>query len=142
LLATFGFIVIEPTNFDFRRFGFPPLNVAMFAALFLAFGVVIAWVFDRLHALIARRGCAGRVTEIVAVLALGPGLVAIVVVAVSVTGLDAPLFPILFAAGLLVATIVRWRRLPALVGYGAFAVPMLIGAARTLSGLPELLSGL
>ena len=50
LLATFGFAVLDPSNFDFRRFGFAALNIAMFAALFLAFGVLIAWVFDRLRA--------------------------------------------------------------------------------------------
>jgi hypothetical protein len=141
LLATFGFLVIEPTNLDFRRFGSPALNVAMFAGLFLAFGVVLAWVFDRLHAIIAGPGRAARPVEILAFLALAPGLLAVAVVSMSVTGLAQPLFPIVFAAGLLIATIARWRRLPALISYASFAVPMLIGAARTFGGLPELLAG-
>jgi hypothetical protein len=142
LLVTFGFLVIEPTNLDFRRFGSPALNVAMFAGLFLAFGVVVAWLFDRLRAIIAGHGRAARPVEIFAFLALAPGLVAAVLVAISVTGLAQPLFPIVFAAGLLIATIARWRRLPALIGYASFAVPVLIGAARTFGGLPELLTGL
>ena len=142
LVVTFGFLVIEPTNLDFRRFGSPALNVAMFAGLFLAFGIVIAWLFDRLRAIIAGRGRAARAVEIIAFLTLAPGVLAVIVVASSVTGLAEPLFPIVFVGCLLIAVVARWRRLPAQVGYGAFAVPMLIGAARTFGGLPELLAGL
>ena len=142
LLVTFGFLVIEPANLDFRRFGFPALNVAMFAGLFLAFGIVIAWLFDRLRAIVAGHGRAARPVELLAFLALAPGLLAVALVSISVTGIAQPFFPVVFAAGLVIATIARWRRLPDLVGYGAFAVPMLIGAARTFGGLPELLSGL
>jgi hypothetical protein len=142
LFATFGFLVVDPTNLDFRRFGSPALNVAMFAALFLVFGVVIAWLFDRLRAVIAGTGRAARAVEVLAFLALAPGILATVLVAASVSGLAEPLFPIVFAAGLLIATIARWRRLPALVGYASFAVPMAIGAARTFGALPELLAGL
>src|SRR5688500_2393957 len=42
LLAALGFTVFDPFNFDFARFGPAPLNVAMFAALFVVFGVVTA----------------------------------------------------------------------------------------------------
>jgi hypothetical protein len=40
LFAVFGSAVIEPNNHDFRAFGFPLLNVLLFAALFPLFGVV------------------------------------------------------------------------------------------------------
>lgn len=141
LFATFGFLVIDPTNLDFRRFGSATLNVAMFAALFLAFGIVIAWLFDRLRANVAGHGRAARLTEILAFIAIVPALVVSVLVGISVSGIAEPLFPIVFAAGLLVAMLVRLRGLPDLVGYGAFAVPMAIGAVRTIGGLAELLSG-
>ena len=41
-----GFTVIEGDNPDFERFGSPGLNVLMFAALFLIFGLVAAPTFD------------------------------------------------------------------------------------------------
>ena len=42
LLATFGVVLIEGDNRDFRLFGATGLNIAMFAALPFLFGVVIA----------------------------------------------------------------------------------------------------
>jgi hypothetical protein len=47
LLATFGFVIIESTNPDFRGFGVPLLNVLLFALLFLLFGVVVASLGNR-----------------------------------------------------------------------------------------------
>ena len=58
LLATAGFIFLDPVNFDFRRFGVPAVNVAMFAALFVLFGVATAWLFDKLRVL--RAGTTAR----------------------------------------------------------------------------------
>ncbi len=46
LLAVFGSFVIESDNPDFRRFGSAELNVAMFAALFLLFGLLVAPLSD------------------------------------------------------------------------------------------------
>jgi uncharacterized membrane protein YagU involved in acid resistance len=46
LLATLGWTVIERDNFDFHRFGYASLNIAMFAALFLLFGLLIAPLYD------------------------------------------------------------------------------------------------
>src|SRR5688572_9178552 len=45
-LALTGFSVLEPGNNDFVRFGPPALNVAMFAALFIAVGLAVAPVTD------------------------------------------------------------------------------------------------
>lgn len=42
LLATLGWTVIERDNFDFHRFGYAPLNITMFAALFVLFGLLVA----------------------------------------------------------------------------------------------------
>ncbi len=46
LLATLGWTAIERDNFDFHRFGYAPLNIAMFAALFLLFGLLVAPLYD------------------------------------------------------------------------------------------------
>ena len=48
LLATLGGVVIEGDNKDFHLFGPPLLNIAMFASLFIPFGVVVSPLFDRL----------------------------------------------------------------------------------------------
>ena len=47
LLAVFGSIVIDADNIDFRLFGPPLLNIGMFAALFVLFGLVAAPLADR-----------------------------------------------------------------------------------------------
>jgi hypothetical protein len=141
LLATFGFSVLDPSNIDFKRFGSPPLNVAMFAGLFLGFGIGVAWLFDRLRSLIAGTGTAARIAEILAWLALGPAVVVTVLVAGSLTGLADPLYPILFVVALLFATFARWRRLPLPIGYAALAAPVVVGASRTIGGLAEMLAG-
>jgi hypothetical protein len=48
LLATaaLGFVVLDPGNVDFDRFGPPALNIATFSALFILFGMVVGPVFD------------------------------------------------------------------------------------------------
>ncbi len=45
LLAMTGWTIIESDNQDFNRLGYPPLNVLMFAALFILHGLLVAWVF-------------------------------------------------------------------------------------------------
>ena len=47
LLAVFGSVVIDADNIDFRLFGPPLLNIGMFAALFVLFGMVAAPLADR-----------------------------------------------------------------------------------------------
>ena len=140
LLAAFGFTVLDPSNLDFRRFGSAPLNVAMFAALFLLFGVGTALLFDRLRSLIAGATRLARVAEAVAFLVLIPGAFATILLLISLTGLAEPLFPIVVALGLLTATLVRWRGLPDPIGYAALGATMLLGAARTIAALPEILA--
>jgi hypothetical protein len=46
LLASTGWLVIEHDNFDFHEFGYATLNIAMYAAIFLAFGIIIAPAFE------------------------------------------------------------------------------------------------
>jgi hypothetical protein len=141
LLAAFGFAVLDPSNLDFRRFGSAPLNVAMFAGLFLLFGVGTAWLFDRLRTAIAGTTTLARAAEVLAFLALIPGAVVTVLLLFSVTGFGEPLFPILVVVALLTATVVLWRGLPTPIGYAALIATMLLGAVRTISALPEILAG-
>jgi hypothetical protein len=140
LLLGTGSLVLDPSNFDFTRFGPPLLNVAMFAALFVIFGVTVAWLFDALGALRAGDSRAARVVEILAWVSLVPTVIVVMLFVGGAAGLD-PFLAILIAAVLLVPAIVRWRGLPRAVGYASLAGMVLLGAARTLSGLPGLLRG-
>ncbi len=140
LLLAFGFTVFDPSNFDFKRFGVPALNVAMFAALFVIFGVAIAWLFDALGALRARTGTTARAVDILAWLALVLAVTAVVLFVGGAAGLD-PLTAIVILAALLVPAMVRWRGLPLAIGYASLVGMLLLGAARTLSGLPSLVAG-
>jgi hypothetical protein len=141
-LAALGFTVLEPSNLDFQRFGSAPLNVAMFAALFLIFGVVIAALFDLLRTLIASTTIAARSAEVLAFLVLIPAAIVTVLALVSIGGLSDPLFPIVFVLGLVIATVARSRALPRSVGYAALAAAMLFGAIRTALAVPQILAGL
>ncbi|HEY8860779.1 MAG TPA: hypothetical protein VIN37_01625, partial [Candidatus Limnocylindria bacterium] len=127
LLGAFGFTVLDPSNLDFRRFGSAPLNVVMFALLFLLFGVTTAWLFDRVRSLIDGATRPARVAKALAFMALIPAAFATVLLLTSVTGLAEPLFPIVVAVGLLTATVVRWRGLPDPIGYAALGATMLLG---------------
>jgi hypothetical protein len=141
LLAAFGFTVLDASNFDFQLFGSAPLNVAMFAALFLLFGVGIAWTFDRLRALIAGTTMPSRTAKGLAFLVLLPGVVAAGLLVLSPGGLEDPLFPIAFLLGAVIAAFVRWRHLPTVIGYAALAAPILLGATRTIAAVPRIIGG-
>ena len=140
LLATAGFAFLDPANFDFRRFGVLVVNVAMFAALFVLFGVSTAWLFERLRVLRAGATAVARIVDILAWLAL---LLAGIVVALllgGAAGLE-PMLAIVIVAVLLVPAVVRWRGLPPAIAYASLIVVLLLGAARTLTGLLQLLTG-
>jgi len=49
LLAAFGSAIIEGDNPDFDEFGSPGLNIAMFASLFIIFGLLVAPLFERIE---------------------------------------------------------------------------------------------
>ena len=139
ILLAAGFVFIEPGNFDFQRFGSAPVNVATFAALFVVYGVVIAWLFDRVRRAVGSSGANVGPLEVVAWLAAIAVAVLSVLIFTSVGGLDDLALLLLFAAVTLVPAIVRWRRLPAAIAYAAFALPVLFGAFRTLTGISQML---
>jgi len=139
LLLAAGFVFIDPTNFDFQRFGSAAINVAMFAALFVAFGALTAWLFDRIRPAIEGNGTSARVLEIVAFVAALAAIALSVLFFTSIGGLGdaAPL--LLFPGVAIVPAIVRWRGLPSLIAYAVFGLAILLGAWRTLSGIVEML---
>jgi hypothetical protein len=53
LLAIFGSVLIQSDNPDFERFGIPIVNVVLFAALFVAFGILLAPVYDNLQRVVS-----------------------------------------------------------------------------------------
>lgn len=134
--------VIDSHNFDFTRFGSPALNVALFAALALAFGLLVAPLADWLDrraprpepARVAQLGAPGRgallaVLLVPALLTLGLRLgrgaspVSLLLVAppLALLGLIA------LAARLLPAGTTRW--LPRFVLYPATLAAGLLGFA-------------
>jgi len=143
LLAAVGFTVLDPFNFDFTRFGPAPLNLAMFAALFVIFGVVTAWLFDRLRVLSAKAGTTARVLDVVGLLALGPAALA---VALAVAGVFAgassnTLVALVIIGALAVAAIVRALGLPRPLGYACLAGALLFGTTRTVGDVLHVLYG-
>jgi len=134
LLATLGFTVLDPFNFDFNRFGPLPLNLVMFAALFLVFGVCAAWLFDRLGVLAASTRTSGRASEIAAWLALG---LASLLVAGLIANVDPKdrIFVLVGAGALALAAIVHWRGLPRPIGYASFAAVLVLGTIRTFDAV-------
>ena len=141
LLVAAGIAVLDPVNSDFRRFGSGPLNLAMFGALFVLFGIVIAWTFDRLPAVAAADGTRARLVTGLGWLAVLLGTV-LVLLAVSGLGTNPDAVPtIVVAAGLLIAATAHWRKFPALIGYAGLSLSLLAGAARLASGIPTLIEG-
>lgn len=87
LLATCGVAVIEGENFDFHRFGIAPVNIALFAALFVLFGLLVAPLADRADrafpALPSRRPIRPGTLAAYAVLAVG-GLLGLLPIGMAV----------------------------------------------------------
>ena len=139
LLLAFGTTSIEPGNFDFERFGFAALNVLMFALLFIAFGIGTAAAYDPIRRVIERPGVLPTAVEAAAWVT---GVLSVIVAAVSlfsIGGLDDVPLLLWVGVALIVPPIVLWRRLPRPLGYAAFALPVVVGGFKLLSGLPQLL---
>ena len=82
LLALAGSLILEPTNFDFRRFGSPQVNVLTFATLIVLLGLAIAWSAEALGQLTRRKpfGVLAWI-GVLLVLALIAGFVVVVIAA-------------------------------------------------------------
>jgi hypothetical protein len=139
VLLALGSLLFDPANFDFLRFGSAPLNVAMFAGIFLAFGALIAWLFDRIRSAIDGNGTSARVLEVVAFVSAVAVAGLSVLFFTSIGGLSDPAPALLFAGIAIVPAIVRWRGLPPVIAYAVFALAILVGAWRTLSAISQML---
>jgi hypothetical protein len=142
LLVAAGFTILDPSNFDFARFGSAPVNVAMFAALFVAYGLVTVWLARHLRELGQRGDGVARAVQSLSWLALVPAALLLVVAVAVLSSAQDPLPILALASGLAIAAVAHWRRLPPVVGHVGLSVPLVIGAVRLASGLPELLRGL
>jgi hypothetical protein len=138
VLLALGFTVISPDNFDFQRFGVAPLNVALFALLFVAFGASIAYLYDAIRAAVERRDRASTGVEILSWLAALVAVLLAVLSIFSVGGLGDLVPALIVAVGLVVPPLVLWRGLPRAVAYAGFALPVVVGGIRTLSGLLQI----
>lgn len=138
LLAFAGSTFIDANNFDFRRFGPAALNVALFALLFVLFGVAIEPLYARLDA-------ASRSSRVAGVLVWAAVLPALAVVAAAaVRGAQAlvgsdplPLTEAnviqLTIVGLLAALVaLRGVRAPRLLAYAVVAALVVLGGLRTV----------
>lgn len=142
LFAAVGFTTVDPSNVDFARFGSTPVNVAMFAALFVLFGIAIAWLLERLRTIAAGPGTPARVVQGLGWLVLLPAALLVLAVFASLGAGADPLPAVVIAAALAIAAVAQWRRFPPLVGYAALAVPLVTGSVRLAGGLADLLAGL
>ena len=153
LLALIGSPIIDPDNFDFRRFGSALLNVAMFSGLFLLFGTVIAPLYARIDAASRydRPSISQRIVGILVWLAATAALIFVgfVVVANAVQIVLGRHPPELIAASLLgavalaVLTMAVATDRPFLTRsiYGILGLAVIIGAIRTLLGIAQILTG-
>lgn len=71
LLTMFGSLIIEGDNVDFHTFGYATLNIAMFAALFVSFGLLVVPFVDRIERLLPPRPLEAGKPMSLAVLAFG-----------------------------------------------------------------------
>jgi len=62
LLAT-GFHIHRPAQLRLPALRSAAINIAMFGGLFVAFGALIAWLFDRIRPAIEGNGTPARVLE-------------------------------------------------------------------------------
>lgn len=158
LLALGGSIILEPTNFDFRRFGSPQVNVLTFATLIVLLGVAVAWTAEMLE----RRTARGRDRflpwiGILLVLPLAAGSVATVIEAtleiaaghlVNAGHVQLLLLPLAFALPLGLR-FVRGRRTtgassapdlrPSLMSYALVSIPPLLSLPSTVDAIWRLL---
>lgn len=152
LLLASGWLVMNPDNPDYRRFGSPGVNVALFSLVYLVFGLVVAPVADRLERGIpAGWPVRSRRVPVLAgsamlILLAAPAILMLAGFAASPSGL--------LISALLLGTralVPRWagrferpadlltRPRLAVAAYAAVGVPALIGAVFTLRAIGEIL---
>jgi hypothetical protein len=122
LLAAFGRLIIDPDNFDFDILDPASLAVAMFAAIFILYGLLLVPTLERLEPSIRR-----------APPWLWLPLLGVTLLPVALTGLGGLIIVAAFCIGLALAVSVGWRRISESV--------TVIVAGRAALGLIFLLGG-
>ena len=144
VLALMGHAVFDPDNGDFRRFGAVGLNVVLFSALFVVYGLVIAPLVDWLGRAAERSRTASAIAGLgvipaILFIALGVGATA-----AGLLGLNAefrPAFGLLILGTLLAGALGRiiGERRPAALA--VVAVPVLAGVAVTAPAIARIVGG-
>ena len=149
VLGLAGSLILDAANSDFIILRPPLLNVAMFAALFVIFGVTLAPVFDRTLGALAEgsliAGALALLGVVVAALFVGLGLLSgfgALTSGPTTVDLISLLMLGLIAAGLAARALgprlasPPWR----LASYGLLAAALLVGAAYTYGSVVRILS--
>lgn len=161
LLCATGPLILEPFNIDFRKFGSPQVNVALFALLFPLFGVALVGVTDVVRRRIEGAG-RGSAWEALPVLGLVATAFVLVFVGVAVVGTvgsmiagtfsvgappDPRPFALFYFAGVaLVLRVLLGRDRPLTdarelgsrdraLSYGALLVPAVLGLPSTIEAI-------
>ena len=147
LLVALGSSVIDPTNFDFGRFVPPALAVSLFAVLFIAFGAFNTWLYLRMGPV--ARGERGWPQVLLGLGALS-ALYVLSLLATTLVGAlvgrgegaeAAATFFVVAVPLLLIAAVTRaYAGGPTLMSYALLALPFLVGAQRTASGILTLVA--
>ena len=147
LLAALGSAILDPQNGDFRRLGSPPLDVALFAVIFVVFGLLIVPLAER----IAQALASGRTTwtdalrAVVWLATLPAGAISVILVAAAVGDLirgTEPRLPaaFVFVGLILVALALRSaRKTTGRLSYALLAAPSLAGLLLTLDRVAKLM---
>jgi hypothetical protein len=143
LLALTGPVGLDPLNGDFSRFGPAPLNVAMFAGLFLAVGIALVPVAEWTRARLSR-GRWPLVTLGFFFGAFDAGLVLVLGTATisswltgQQTTLGGVVVALMLASAAIGLALRRWG--PSLVSYAALGVPLAFGLWLTGTAVVQLL---
>lgn len=155
LLAVFGFVVMDPDNPDYRRFGPPWVNVLTFSLAYVICGVAISAVADRLDRQIPRlttdRAHRARTLCWTGVLApfAAIGVVAILTALANVVASGIVLILVLPLAGVLgwlalgrrAKRDTAWQRWAGIARYVALAAPAALGLFVTVRSVFDILAG-
>jgi len=151
LLVVFGYVVMDPGNPDYERFGPPWLNVGTFSVLYLVMGFCVGQAYELSRRFRGKLGTtrayrliripALLISPVVALLGL---LVMLAITFVAIAGVPLVALGILawLASRLTRGWAISMPRLPAPVErWGLIAVPMLVGLVLTVRGIIEILTG-
>jgi hypothetical protein len=132
LLAAFGRLVIDPNNFDFDVLDPAALAVAMFAAIFILYGLLLVPTLERLEPLIRR-----------AQPWLWLPLLGLTLIPVALTGLGGLIIVAAFCIGLVLAVGLGWRRISESVavmvaGRAALGLIFLLGGWGVVGAVVEI----